>query len=250
MKNIFAVLFFVGFSQAALSQSVSLEWNLNLSAMESFLSELKNKPLLPERSIEASPVESTDEPVDAKYADVFNDLQRRVFGSALITLRTCVDCTAWSDYVSKTIYLRATYWTTALSKYDSADAQIIFAFIAAHEISHFVHEASIGHGSVADKSINGFVSLYNQDDFVTKMSISDILEADRLSHAEVDAYALLILHQYLKNPPTVAFEFLKTLEDEDRELSQSSSNESYKYSVADLESRIQRAKILMNKLWN
>lgn len=249
MKHILLFLF-LGASSVACAESSAVDWKLDFPAMQSFLQELKSTHKLPSRFVEPLAFESSDEQLSEQFVADVGDIEQRVFGKRdLIALKTCADCSLLSDYVGQTIYVQPSFIADLLKNYGVDEGRVVSQFMVAHEISHFVQEASIGHVQ-AGKSINGFVSLYDQVDLLaTGISIADLLAADRLSHAEVDAYGLLILRDFMSSAPLTSLKFLQNQLENDRLEFQKTKSESYGYSVDDLKFRLERLKEVISQLW-
>lgn len=228
-----------------LSLSSQICWagstNYDFPRMRQFLLELKATHVLPIRHFEPSSIALGAEPLDQTTQALFAEMETQIFGSPdLIQLKSCSDCEVFSDYATHTIFVDPSMVAEVKATYDQIQSPIVIQFILAHEFGHFVQEASIGRGASPVLSLNGRVSLMS-----LKVAGPDDEMSGRLAHAEVDAYAFLILKTRLRVPPTVVLAYYEN----EIGLTQAFPDQNAQLMIGDLESRLQQARELLKKLW-
>lgn len=211
------------------------------SAMDIFLKSLKNLEALPSRDTEASHIEAGSEFLPPETLNVFHRIQNSVFKKSLIDLKQCADCFALADYAAKSVYVQPSYVNSLILSYGKSEAQLLVEFMVAHELSHFVHELSIGQGSEPNLSINGNKSLFVHD------NENNSADAGRKSHAEIDAYAFMIMRNLNTSSPlkVVRRWFLDTVE----EVKKTGNPEDIEVVLKDFENRSKSAELVIKKLW-
>lgn len=209
--------------------------------MREFMLELKATHALPTRDFEPSSVEPAAERLDPRTQALFEDMETQIFGRVdLIRLESCKDCEAFSDYARHTIFIQPSTINEIRTSYGPSEALIVIQFILAHEFGHFIQEASIGQGRSPILSLNNKVSLFN---FFVGAPDDEI--SGRMAHAEVDAYAFLILKARLSHAPTE----LLTYYTHEIELTQASPDQDAPLVIGDLDFRLQQTRRLLKELW-
>lgn len=232
------------FTHAAQPERTTSNSNLSpyvYSAMVSFMSSLRGLKSLPAREADSSLIEAGTDAISKETSEVFESVQSTVFLKPLIQLKPCFDCWALADYASKTIYVQPSFVQSLLNHYGEKDGLWLIEFIFAHEISHFIHELSIGRGSKTTLSIHG-----NQSLFVRDSTYEDSAEAGRRSHAEVDAYAFIIMKKLNKVSPRLLIP--RWFEDTVEEI-KTFGNPDLQVVLDDFANRSKSADLVIKDLW-
>lgn len=214
--------------------------NFDYQPMRTFLEDLRHKGQLPDRNTGMSLITQDDESNSLETQELFATLQKSIFGSSdLIKLKSCKTCEALADYDSRIVYVQPSFIQKLQKEYGSS-AIILNKFILSHELSHFVQEASIGHGKDANASLNGLPSLFQGEIALESENLPS-----HLAHAEVDIYALLILRNFENLRPLVILDlfdkFIQEAKDENNPESTAALNDF----------KVRKAKIrqALNELW-
>jgi hypothetical protein len=210
------------------------------SEMDLFIKSLWNLEELPNQDTQASQIEAGSESLAQETIDIFRRIQSSLFKRSLIDLKPCSDCFALADHAAKTIYVQPSYANSLIGRYGGYEGQRLIEFMIAHELSHFVHEISIGPGSEPHRSINGNSFLHN-------VHRNNSEEGGRKSHAEVDAYAFMLMKNSNKSSPLMIIQrwFVDTAE----EVKKSGNPDDIDVVVKDLENRSRNAELVIEKLW-
>lgn len=206
---------FVLLSSGAAATSAPGELGLadfNIAKMQAHLLRMRgtvNLPLGTQQIMQELPQLFLDQPVDAEVLNIFLQIERFVFGrNGVLQIKNCEGYafSIGTDYNLKTIFVDPSFLEGRRKKYGTEFRTLIY-FVLAHEISHFVAEASIENG----RTINGYSSVYAPPDIEDRdgQLIPTAAMDSALGHAEVDVYALLILRKMRVQAPAVMLEELK-----------------------------------------
>jgi hypothetical protein len=222
------------------------DFKLKYQEMGHLLDSIQNSAQLPERALEPDRYPHTQEEIPAVAILIFRQLEKVVFGrQGVIELKACKDCAFMAKYASKAVFVQPSEVKKIFNEFPASDAKIVLAGILAHELSHFVQEASIGMGAFPGLSINGFKSLYMGSVTEPNTDIKEIVQQGVRAHAEVDAYGFLILRRAGFAKPTPMLEFLELTLLEQEKLSTSDNW----VGLTDLKFRIAQDKIVLDQLY-
>ncbi len=244
--QILSILSLFCHSKIALAENGSrVAPSYNYNAMAAFLKTIKEQNNLPERPVENFQMTVSPKPLPQDVKDIFMNLELQIFGTQnLVRLQSCSDCEFITDYATKTVFARYEAIAQIKNSYSPAAASLILKFVFAHELSHLVHEASIGKDRF-NLTLNGNISLYGSFIFNNNEEAQAALQLIKKSHSEVDAYALVVLRQSLDVIPSALITYSEdAIRDEKLK-----GDAQDKVRVTDMQYRLDQMKAIITELW-
>lgn len=219
---------------------------LKYDEMNRFLDTLRASQALPARQLKIPAVPSNHEQVPAVAQQIFDHLQQIAFGKTnVVHLATCTDCAFQTEYAVLTVFIQPNEVAKIYQMYAAADAVSVLTATLAHELSHIIQEASIGIRGEPSKSLNGFKSLYVDDPAGYQQDPKAMVDAAIHAHAEVDAYAFLIMARGGMQKPKAMLSYLQSLIPK---LSDDKYGDAWVV-TADLKLRVEQDQVVMNQIW-